>query len=280
MPFFNYNGHNTYYDICGNGPPLVLIAGLASDSQSWQTVIPLLSAHFTLILPDNRGAGRSTQTGISISIADMAEDCAALLKHLGLPAAHLVGHSMGGMVAMEWAARHPEQVCTLTLAATAPSISSRNRMLLNNLAEMLETGLKTELWLAQLFQWLFTDKFFENKTLVKIALQYAIDYPYPQSAEAFRNQIEAISAYDGRPVMKEINARTLLLHGRDDIMFNIQQVKIMLDIPDSRLIVIPDAAHSIHLEQPSVFSGQLLEFICPDIITTAACIKTSPCDVN
>src|SRR5438309_3680925 len=115
-----------YYESVGDGPPLLLIAGLASDSLSWQPIVADLASHYRVITVDNRGAGRTTPQAAPTSIRAMADDCVALIEHLGLPSVHMLGHSMGGLVAQDCAIRYPDKVNALVLAAPASVNSKRN----------------------------------------------------------------------------------------------------------------------------------------------------------
>lgn len=113
------NGVDVYYEVHGGGPSLVLIAGIASDSQSWLPVVAPLAEHFTVIVYDNRGVGRTTPQDADVSMALLADDCAALIEHLGYSKVHLLGHSMGGFVAQDVAARYPDRIGHLILVGTA-----------------------------------------------------------------------------------------------------------------------------------------------------------------
>ena len=129
-----------YYECVGDGPPLLLIAGLASDSLSWQPIVADLAAHYRVIAVDNRGAGRTTPQTAPTTIRAMADDCVALIEHLGLASAHVLGHSMGGFVAQDCAIRHPDKVNALVLAATSSVNSRRNNDLFSDWASALANG--------------------------------------------------------------------------------------------------------------------------------------------
>jgi pimeloyl-ACP methyl ester carboxylesterase len=118
-----------YFEVHGKGVPLLLIAGLGSDSQSWGAVVQNLAQDFMVITPDNRGVGRSTQKDVKISIPAMADDCMAILDYLEIPAIHLAGHSMGGFVALECAMRYSQRVCSLVLAATSTKSPGKSNSL-------------------------------------------------------------------------------------------------------------------------------------------------------
>lgn len=126
MPVLKLHNKDIYYEQHGSEIPLILIAGLGSDSVSWLPVIMGLAKHFKVITFDNRGVGRSSQDNSNISIKDMTDDCAGLINNLGLSPVNILGHSMGGMIAMDMSIRYPELVDKLILEATAPLMSNRN----------------------------------------------------------------------------------------------------------------------------------------------------------
>ena len=121
------NGQELYYELHGEGPPLVLVMGIGYDSSLWTLAqVPVLSTQFQVILVDNRDAGRSSKAIQPYTIADMADDLAGLLDALGIQRSHLLGLSMGGMIAQEFALRHSDRLDRLVLAGTgaAPARSA------------------------------------------------------------------------------------------------------------------------------------------------------------
>lgn len=261
MPTATINGIELYYEIHGAGPPLMLVAGLASDSQSWQPIIAELSQRYTLILPDNRGVGRTSPQETGGSIGQMADDCVALLRHLHLPSVHLLGHSMGGFIALDCALRYPGQFDHLILVATAAANSARNNVLMQDWAAYLESGMDLESWFRNVFYWIFTTDFFQDKDILNGALRYAIDYPYPQSTIAFKNQVNAIAQFNCQPHLAAIKHKTLVLGGQEDLLFSLKEISALQEIPGSLFAIIENAAHSIHMECPEAFIRQVLHFL-------------------
>ena len=121
------NGQELYYEVHGDGPPLVMVMGIGYDSTLWTLhQVPVLSTQFRVVLLDNRDAGRSSRGRRPYSIADMADDVAALLDALDIHRTHLLGLSMGSMIGMEFALRHADRLDRLVLAgaAAAPARSA------------------------------------------------------------------------------------------------------------------------------------------------------------
>jgi pimeloyl-ACP methyl ester carboxylesterase len=118
MPYTIANGMNIYYEVHGEGFPVVLIGGLGSQIESWATQVPVYSKHFKVVVFDNRGAGRSQKPEPGYTTEDLADDAAALMDVLGIETAHIVGKSMGGMIGQWLAIKHPEKVRKLVLGCS------------------------------------------------------------------------------------------------------------------------------------------------------------------
>ena len=101
MPDISLNDISYHYEIEGSGPPLLLLAGMLSDSATFAGFAPMLTDHFTVIRPDNRTTGRTTPLDAPVSVDQMAQDAVALMDHLGIDRFHVAGHSMGGLMALE-----------------------------------------------------------------------------------------------------------------------------------------------------------------------------------
>jgi pimeloyl-ACP methyl ester carboxylesterase len=252
-----------YYEERGEGAPLLLIGGLAADSQSWLPIVPLLAARCRVIIFDNRGVGRTVPQDAPISIKAMTDDCVALVRHLGLNSLNVLGYSMGGFIAQDLATRHPDMVDRLVLASTAARNSRRNNDLFMDLAGALEQGADAKAWFRNLFYWIFSAGFFDDRRTVEIALRMAIEYPYPQSANAFRRQVGAIAEFGGVP-LAQLRARTLVLGGTEDLLFPAAVcANFATSLPDAAWKPIEGAAHCVYIEQPQQFAQHVLDFVLP-----------------
>lgn len=262
MPYASLNGIKLYYEDQGTGSALVLLAGLASDSQSWATVASQLSKHFRVICPDNRCSGRTNSSATGFSIEQMADDTVALLNHLNIKKAVILGHSMGGFIAQTLTVKYPWLVEKLILEATSSFVSPRNRVLFTNLADLLEAGTDTRQWFTNLFFLLFHPSFFTKKSMVEAALTLAVAYPYNPSVTAFRQQTECINSFHSGDI-QTITAPTLIISGSHDLVFGHEETEVLCSrIPKALHRQINGAGHAIHVDQFQEFVSIVRDFLC------------------
>ncbi|MFI4924482.1 MAG: alpha/beta fold hydrolase [Vicinamibacteria bacterium] len=262
MPGLARPGVTLHYDVRGRGAPLLLIAGLASDSLSWLTVAEPLASRYRTIAPDNRGVGRTVPQDVPVDVDTLADDCAALLDHLGIERASVIGHSMGGFVAQRLALRHPHHVERLVLVATGDSAGARNVERFFSMADRLDAGEDRATWLRSLFDAIFTRRFLADPANVDAALHWALEYPYPQSASAFRRQCEGMAGFDGRAELVRIARPALVVAGREDALFSPDQcAAFAARLPGAKVVVLDGAAHAVHTEQPKAFVDAVARFL-------------------
>jgi pimeloyl-ACP methyl ester carboxylesterase len=143
----------------------------------------------------------------------MAEDALALLDHLGIQRAHVLGHSMGGFAALDLAAAFPERVDRLILAGTAARCAPELRPTLLAMCAELEAGGNREAWFTALYRGIFSAGFMARPGILEACLQWAQEDPYPQDPAAFRRQVEAALAFDGRETLAGLACPCLVLAG-------------------------------------------------------------------
>src|SRR5687767_7773513 len=162
------NRQELYYEIHGDGPPLVLVMGIGYDSSLWTLQqVPVLSTRFRVVLLDNRDAGRSSRADHPYTIADMADDLTGLLDALDIHRTHLLGLSMGSMIGMEFALRHPDRLDRLVLAgpSAAPARSAVDPISIWNWVKANDAG--GTVFGAQQFTWLFSSAFLRDHQAVQ-----------------------------------------------------------------------------------------------------------------
>jgi pimeloyl-ACP methyl ester carboxylesterase len=259
MPDLALSDVTLHYEIGGAGPPLLLLAGMVSDSASWAPVLEALEPRFTVIRPDNRTTGRTRPRDAPVSVPGMAADAAALLEALGQGPAHVAGHSMGGLIAMELAAARPDLVSRLTVMASAPMRMARNAFLFRTLLALRAEGMAEDLWLRALFPWLFHPSAFDLPDQIEAGIRAGLDYPYAQSAEAMAHQVSALEAYDPAGLGPRVQVPALALLAENDALIPEAEARAALaDIPDLRVETVPRAGHSLHWDAPQAVAEALI----------------------
>lgn len=262
MPTLTLPDIELYYETEGAGPPLLMIPGLMSDSASWLPVVEPLARHFTLIRPDPRTTGRTRPLDAETSIETVAADCAALLDHLGHAQAHILGHSMGGLVALTLAQQAPDRVQSLTLAASAPLRLARTAALFDALTRLRETGTAPDLWLRLLFPWLFRPQTFDSTAQIEATVIAALAYPHAQSPAAMRRQLDAFRRFDPIPLRATPPAPTLALLAEDDMLLPAAAAEpVLRSLGAITLETLPNTGHSLHWDAPEEFVIRVTAFL-------------------
>jgi pimeloyl-ACP methyl ester carboxylesterase len=262
MPVYKSKNANIYYEIHGSGYPILMVAGMASDSKSWQFILKEMSKHYCLITFDNRGCGRTESTRGGYDLKDMAHDAIALLDHLKYEKVHLVGHSMGGMIAQEMALIQAERFEKLVLASSSPKLSRKADDILQDLYKKWKDGYDMAEWFRIMFQWLFSRKALENKKFMDAAIIFALAYPYPQTLEGFKGQVDAITRFDATDRIRKIKHEALILSGKQDVLIPPEESEELLNMGGrTQFRIIEDAAHSIHAEHPGEFADAVIKFL-------------------
>jgi pimeloyl-ACP methyl ester carboxylesterase len=262
MPDLALDDISLHYEVDGEGPPLLLLAGMLSDSASWGALAPLLTPHFTVIRPDNRTTGRTTPWDAEVSVGRMARDVQALMRHLGHDRYHLAGHSMGGLMAMELAGLEGEAIASLTILASAPVRVPRTMAAFDTFLAIRRTEGGEELWLRALYPWIFRPAFFTDPGNTRLALDAALAYPHAQSADAMAHQIEALRGFRPETRAADLRCPTQVIFGADDLLIpETLGREAFAAIPGVAQHTIPDAGHSIHWDAPQAVAERLIAFI-------------------
>ncbi len=183
MPELQLSDISLHYEVDGAGPPLLLHAGMLSDSATWTPLLPLLTPHFTVIRHDNRSTGRTMPVDAANSSALMAQDALALMDHLGHDTFAVAGHSMGGLMALELAALAPTRVTRASVLASGRVRMPRTVAVFDALLAIRHAPQGEEMWLRGLYPWIFGQAFFEDPQNVETALEAALAYPFAQTVE-------------------------------------------------------------------------------------------------
>ena len=244
-------------------PWLVLIQGMGFGRSGWGPVLRKLGRHFRLVLVDNRGFGRSDRPAGLFGVAAMAGDIVAVLDAAGIRRAHVMGASLGGMVAQELAITHAERVDGLVLACTAPGWPFAYPMPPAAVRLMLVTAVIK----AEVARRRHTENALSARTvqhhpeLVDRLLELQDSQP-PPAPRALAAQAAAGALYAGRWRQARIRARTLVLQGGADTVVDPRNGRLLADrIPDARLVTFPELGHLLFWEDPDGFTDAVTSFL-------------------
>jgi 3-oxoadipate enol-lactonase len=262
MPFINISDQLKIHYIETNptgNPTVLLIHGLGADGSSWGMQIPALTqAGFRSLAPDARSFGQSSFPGGNHSIADMTGDMVGLLNELEIKRTHVVGISMGGAIALQFAINYPNMVDKLVLV--------------NTFANLLPDRLS--LWVYFAFRFVLVHTLglpVQAKSVSKRIFPYPHQTAlrqilYNQIVQAnpkgYRATMRSLARFDVRKRLKEIYTPTLIITGENDttVPAKIQDV-LVKNIPHASQRIIPNAGHAVIVDQPEEFNNTLLAFL-------------------
>ncbi|MEM6941244.1 MAG: alpha/beta fold hydrolase [Pseudomonadota bacterium] len=237
-------------------PTLVLVHGFMGGSAQWAAVEPALSEAFKLIAVDLPGFGARCDEAPLTQIGAYADWVAAHLTQAGVTRYHLLGHSMGGMIAQEIARRDASRIARLVLYATGPTgvLPGRFEPIATSKARAEAEGAEA--------------------TARRIAATWFLAKEaapgYPACADiaavsrlpAIRAGLDAMAAWDGVHALAQITQPTLILWGDQDRTYDWHQIELLWTrIPQTRLAVVPDCAHAVHAEAPDLFAAHLKRYL-------------------
>jgi len=263
MPKVKVNDIQMFYEVHGEGFPLIMIMGLTGNTNWWDPRwIETLSEKFKIIAFDNRGAGRTDISDREYSIKLFADDTAGLMDALGISRANVLGLSMGGMIAQELVLNYPEKVKKLVLCAThcggAKSVQASEEVL--GILTADKRGMSAEEVARMTIPLLFTEDFIKNTPGVEELVIEQIT-KNPISNEAFMRQMSAIMNFDAYDRLSQIKTPTLILHGKQDILVPPENGSILEKaIPGSRLVSFENSAHGL-MEETEEVLDTILEFL-------------------
>lgn len=265
MPVMLTGDSSIDYDVSGDGPPLLMIAGLGFGRWSWFKQVPALSGRFRAITFDTRNVGSLDSGDGACSVSNLAVHASALLEHLGIEQAHVLGTSLGGFVAQELALQRPELVDRLVLISTSYG------------------GTKSEpaspQALGRMLGWGAVGRADAVRRGLEVATSPAYPAAHPEEFERmvgwriadsptiadYSKQLLAGTRFDASRRVGRIGAPALILHGADDRVVPVSNsVALAHELPDAKLRVFEDAGHLVFVERAEEIDEGTLAFLLPE----------------
>ena len=265
--------HNEAFGRAG-APAVLMIQGLGADKHGWDMQRIPLSLQYRVIALDNRGAGRSDKPFGHYTLEQMADDAIAVLDHVGVEKAHVVGASMGGAISQIVGLKYPDRVISLTLACTACRNHPWRRELLRSWATTAsERG--TGAMAREAARWVIGPRSFRR---LLPAFGWLGPLAMGRTSHAFVAQVHAILDVDETVAdqLEQVDIPTLVMVGNQDILTPRGDSEEIADrMPNAELVVISGAAHGFMVEHASTFNRVLMEFLARVTPTQAPAASSS-----
>jgi 3-oxoadipate enol-lactonase len=270
VPKATVNGIGLYYEIHGRGEPLILTAGMGGDHRSWFPQMRDFARHFTVITFDGRGIGKTDRPSGLYSFGTLAADVIGLLDHLSLDRAHILGESLGGIVAQEVAIGYPQRVRKLILANT--SVGRGADMQVHPALMKAYGGPEgateatfdpSKVNVGKAMRAMIALSF--NSRIYRLGMMLmATLYVKPSAFKGMAEQIQAISAHSTLDRLQLIQSPTLVITGTGDRIVPPAMSDILVGrIPNARLVKVEGGSHALHVEMKRRFNREVLDFLVP-----------------
>jgi pimeloyl-ACP methyl ester carboxylesterase len=262
VPRAKVNDIQLYYEVHGQGEPLVLIMGLGGSTSGWDMQIPTFSREFQVVAFDNRGAGRSDKPASRYTIRLFADDTAGLMDALGIASAHVYGQSMGGFIAQELALSHPQRVRTLVLGSTScggPQVVAASPGHIALMASL--PTLRPQEAAEKSLSLLYSAEFIARSRQELIA-RFLVEAELRPPLDAFGRQVQAAMRHNAYDRLPQIRCPTLIISGSDDKIVPAGNSRVLAErIPNAELVVLPKAGHGYLVECAEESNVIVLDFL-------------------
>lgn len=252
MAFVNVGGNNIYYEVLGQGDPLVMVHGFGHYSLQWGKLPAEFAKQYQVIMVDNRGTGRSDKPDIPMTIPMLADDLARVLDALSIDRVNIFGVSMGGLISQRFALNHHERVINLILGSTSPGgphflkpDADGLRILFD--AEYLK-NMTPERRTREVFSFMCSEEYIaENPESYNYYHRATVEHPTP--GYIFKRQAEAMFREDTWDELPGIDVPTMLITGTADRLVPFRNSELMKErIPGSELVLLQGKLHGFFIE--------------------------------
>jgi 3-oxoadipate enol-lactonase len=259
------NDISMYYEIHGQGEPIVFVPGFSLDHTMWSAVVDKFKDEYQVILFDNRGSGQTDTPEGPYTIEQMAKDVTDLCATLHINKAHFVGNSMGGFIVQTVAHQHPKLVNSCVISNSSTTMQSPFQLYLDAQLELLKAAAPISTLIKAACSWIYSYHFFSQPGVIEKIIEQGLKNPFPFTLRGYEGQLAALEGFDSREWVKTIQAPTLVVSGHQDLVFNAAMVKSMADeIANSSYYCFADCGHLPPIEQPEKFVQLVKNFLQPE----------------
>ncbi len=260
MPFVQRAHHKLYYHEEGQGQPVIIINDLIEDHLFWSAIVKNLVEHFRVITFDQRGAGQSSIPKEPFVIEDFAEDVIAIADELGLEKFHLVGDSMGGIVAQIVSRKFADRVDRLVLSNSMAHLSQVNRWSLEIACDLYKEHPYYDEFYKLFMPWYFSSRFLEREEEPKELLKELKKRKHPLTHKGLQRVVEPFINYDSTKNLKYIQAPTLVIIAEEDIFCLFRDSRAMIKAIPTHQVELMSGGHNSKIEHPNRWSEVVLNF--------------------
>lgn len=261
------NGLRYNVRVAGDGPVLLLLHGFTGDLHTWDPFVPRWAERFRVVAVDLPGHGRTDAPAnpVRYAMARCVDDLLALLNEMGAVDVRVLGYSMGGRVALHLALAAPERIAALVLESASPGIAdAAERKARRQADEALADAIERDGVPAFVERWERLPLFESQRRLPEEVRAAVRAQRLRQRAVGLANSLRGMGAGVQEPLhgrLREIGAPTLLLAGELDEKYVGVVREMAAAMPRARAVIVPDAGHAVHLEQPQRFLQTVTDFL-------------------
>lgn len=259
IPYADVNSVKIYYELHGEGETVIFLNGILANTSSWMYQVPLFSKQFQVLLLDFRGQGKSEKPAMKYSMEQHADDLKALMEHLKIARAHIVGISFGAEVALVFATRYPRMLKSLVITCAVSHVDSLVRAMAERwlIAARLRSG---KYLFEAVYPDVFSDEFIEKRW--DFISGTAPLYDTSVDIDAFIELLKGFMQLNITPELSKIKTPTLVIAAENDKIKPLKYSKIIQkEIAGAEFAMIKSSGHTVIWEKPEEFNKLVLKFI-------------------